>query len=158
MASNYLIWNASIEELKRGYKYNNESSSYICLICEKTYRDGEIYKCGDRYLEAKLMIKEHIKKEHDSMLKYLLSLDKRHTGLTEHQRKLIEYFYEDYSDKEIVHDVGMGSTSTIRNHRFKLKEREKQAKLFLAIMGILNDKDKSKKIKGMSNYIDKNNY
>lgn len=35
----------------------------------------------------------------------------------------------------------MGSTSTIRHHRFALKEKERQAKTFLAIMELLKEKD-----------------
>ncbi|KPV60402.1 hypothetical protein QJ48_05600 [Paenibacillus sp. A3] len=33
-----------------------------------------------------------------------------------------------------------GSTSTIRNHRFTLREKKKQAKLFLAIMELSQPK------------------
>ncbi|ABO50362.1 hypothetical protein Dred_1837 [Desulforamulus reducens MI-1] len=36
--------------------------------------------------------------------------------------------------------MGIGSTSTIRNHRFVLKDKERQAKLILAIMELLKDK------------------
>ena len=34
--------------------------------------------------------------------------------------------------------------STVRNHRFKLREKEKQAKLFLALMESLEQETKSK--------------
>lgn len=37
--------------------------------------------------------------------------------------------------------MGIGSTSTIRHHRFALKEKERQAKTFLAIMELLKEKD-----------------
>ncbi len=38
----------------------------------------------------------------------------------------------------------MGSPSTVRNHRFKLKEKEKQAKVFLTIMNLLREKSEEK--------------
>ncbi len=34
------------------------------------------------------------------------------------------------SDAEVIERLGGGSASTIRNHRFTLREKEKQAKLF----------------------------
>jgi hypothetical protein len=62
-------------------------------------------------------------------------------GLTEHQKKLLTAFKSGLSDKEIVEEEGDCSTSTIRNHRFKLKEIEKQTKVFLAIMQSMTVKD-----------------
>lgn len=37
--------------------------------------------------------------------------------------------------------MGIGSASTIRNHRFALKEKERQAKVFLTMMELLKEKD-----------------
>lgn len=38
--------------------------------------------------------------------------------------------------------MGIGSASTIRNHRFALKEKERQAKVFLVMMELLHEADK----------------
>lgn len=72
------------------------------------------------------------------MFEYLLHLDKKYTGLSNHQKELLHYFKRGLSDKEIIKQQNGGSPSTVRNHRFKLKEKEKQAKVFLAIMELLN--------------------
>lgn len=47
------------------------------------------------------------------------------------------------SDKEISKDVGIAD-STVRNHRFKLREKEKQAKFFLALIESLEQKINSR--------------
>ncbi|MGB3367420.1 MAG: hypothetical protein WBA54_08030, partial [Acidaminobacteraceae bacterium] len=47
------------------------------------------------------------------------------------------------------HKIEVGSVSTIRNHRYVLEEKEKQAKTLVAIMGIL-----LKKL-GLENEVDK---
>ena len=44
-----------------------------------------------------------------------------------------------FRSREIAGKLGVGSTSTVRNMRFKLREREKQAKVFLALLGSLTD-------------------
>ncbi|MDG5788397.1 DUF2087 domain-containing protein [Evansella sp. AB-P1] len=144
MSDDELFWNASIEELTNGYIYLEEKEEYICLICNERFESGVIYEIESRLLEAKKAIQLHITDSHDSMFHNLISMDKKYTGLSENQKELLQYFYKGLSDKEIVKEQMGGSTSTIRNHRFKFKEKEKQAKIFLSLMNIVkNSKEKS---------------
>lgn len=135
-----LFWNASIDEIKRGFVYVDESEAFVCLICGKSFTKGIIYQDENVLYEAEKYTALHLRKEHGSMFEYLLNLDKKITGLTEHQKNLLNLFQQGYSDQEIVKLLEGGSTSTIRNHRFVLREKEKQAKVFLAIMGLLEGK------------------
>ena len=135
-----LFWNASIEEIKNGYVYDSVSDSYICLICGKHFENGIIYSEDNVFYEAKKYIEVHIKKEHSSMFEYLLNMNKKYTGLTDHQKDLLISLKKGLNDKEIASSFGQTSPSTIRNHRFKLREREKQAKVFLAIMASVSEK------------------
>ncbi|XEC93944.1 DUF2087 domain-containing protein [Paenibacillus tarimensis] len=128
------FWEASLEELKSGFVYVAEEERYYCLICGEDFIDGAVYPHENLLYEARKYVKLHVEHAHGSMLSYLLTLDKKTTGLTDLQKELIESFASGISDTEIVKRSGSGSTSTIRNHRFALKERAKQAKLFLAIM------------------------
>jgi hypothetical protein len=144
MGGNDLFWDATIDELKRGYKYVKEHESFECIICGEAFREGVIYPNNGTLYEAKLAIKNHIQEQHKSMFHYLLSMNKKYTGLSELQTKILTYFKEGRSDKEIASELEVGSTSTIRTHRFKFKEKEKQAKVFLAIMDLLNDKEDKK--------------
>lgn len=133
-----MFWESSIEELSNGYIYNVDSDEFVCLICKQTFENGVIYPSPNQqfFYEARKAMIRHIEEEHQSVLDYLLGMNRKYTGITEHQQELIHYFKEGLTDKEIVNKLG-GSTSTIRNHRFKLKEKEKQAKVFLAIMRLL---------------------
>jgi len=133
------FWNASVEELSMGYIYEPTKDEFVCLICNASFINGVIYPLNGVLYEAKKAISTHIEKNHGSMFDYLIKMDKKYTGLSDHQRDLLQYFKQGLSDKEIVNEMGGGSTSTIRNHRFKFKEKEKQAKVFLAIMNILNN-------------------
>jgi hypothetical protein len=134
-----LFWNSSVEEIKKGYVYDELKEQFICLVCGKEFIKGVIYLEENVLLEAERAIKVHIANEHSSMFEYLLSLDKKITGLTDVQKDLLTYFYKGYSDSEIVNELGGGSTSTIRNHRFTLRQKEKQAKIFLSIMELLSE-------------------
>jgi hypothetical protein len=71
------------------------------------------------------------------VFEHLINLDKRFTGLTDHQNGLIRLFYQGKSDEEVKKEMDIGSTATIRNHRFVLKEKERQAKVFLTMMELL---------------------
>lgn len=97
-----------------------------------------VYPAGSLLYTAEKAVQEHIATEHGSAFRFLLGLDKKLTGLTDHQRRLLELFYSGNSDADIAKELATTSTSTIRNHRFALRERQKQAKIFLAIMELLN--------------------
>lgn len=134
-----VFWNADIEELKQGYI--EEENHYLCLLCSKSIEKGIIYQDSGVLYEAKKYMKVHIERSHDSVFDYLIQLDKKLTGLTEHQNHLLRLFYQGKSDTDIQKETGIGSASTIRNHRFVLKEKERQAKLFLVMMELLKEKD-----------------
>ncbi|WP_338754540.1 DUF2087 domain-containing protein [Bacillus sp. FJAT-52991] len=133
------FWNASLTELKRGYI--EEKDSYICLLCGKKIEKGVIYPYENMLYEAERYMRVHIESTHQSVFKYLIGLDKKLTGITDHQNQLLRLFYQGKTDKEVQAEMGIGSISTIRHHRFSLKEKERQAKIFLAIMELFKEKD-----------------
>jgi len=135
-----LFWNASLEELKNGYA--EEEDYYICLLCGKKIEKGIVYAGEGVLYEAGRYMRVHIEHVHESVFEHLIRLDKRLTGLTDHQSSLLQLFYQGKSDGEVQKKMGIGSASTIRNHRFALKEKERQAKVFLALMELLKDKNK----------------
>ncbi len=134
------FWNASLEELKHGY--TQEAEHFICLLCGKQTEKGIIYPDDGVYYDAEKFMRVHIERVHQSVFDYLIGLDKKLTGLTEHQNSLLRLFYQGKSDADIQKELAIGSASTIRNHRFVLKEKERQSKVFLAMMELLREKDK----------------
>ena len=136
------FWDASIEELKKGYVFDGEKEEYICLACGETFIKGVIYQDNQVLYEAEKFVRLHIQNEHTSMFDYLLNMDKKFTGLTDLQKKMVQFFHMGLNDKEIVKELDGGSTSTIRNHRFTLREKMKQAKVFLALMELSEEKSK----------------
>lgn len=134
-----LFWNASVDELKKGYLENKEH--YTCLLCGKEIEKGIVYQEKGTLYEAEKFMKVHIEDTHHSVFDYIIQLDKKLTGLTEHQNNLLRLFYQGKSDIEIKNELNIGSASTIRNHRFALKEKERQAKMFLTMMELLKEKD-----------------
>ncbi len=131
--------NASLEELKKGYK--EETDAFVCLLCGEVIEKGIIYPYQEMLYEAERYMKLHIERNHQSVFAYLIGLDKKITGLTEHQSNLLGLFYQGKSDAEVQKELEIGSASTIRHHRFVLKEKERQAKTFLALMELLKEKD-----------------
>ncbi|WP_062109812.1 DUF2087 domain-containing protein [Bacillus niameyensis] len=127
----------SVEELVKGYQFNN--SEYQCLFCGETYHTDEIYPNGGKFLTAEGMMKGHISSAHQSPFHAILQLGKKITGLSDVQLEMMQYFYEQVSDQEIVKKSSVNSLSTVRQHRFKLREKERQAKIFLALMQLINE-------------------
>jgi hypothetical protein len=139
MEMSELLNGASLEELKRGYR--EEEDRYLCICCGAEAEKGIIYPEDGVLLEAYRYIRRHVEKEHGSPFGYLLSLDKSVTGLSDVQRGLLELLYQGGSDAEVQKALGIGSASTIRNHRFILREKERQARVFLAIMELYGERD-----------------
>jgi len=140
--SNELFWGSTIEEVKKGYIENEEE--YKCIICEETFQKGRIYEIKSELYDARKAADIHIEEKHSSMLEYLLGMNSVFTGVSEVQRELITLISQGLSDKEVAAKLEVAA-STIRNHRYKLREKEKQAKLFLAMMHLLS-KNANKKI------------
>lgn len=134
-----LLWTAAPEELKKGVSFEPEKGQYRCLVCGESFMKGEIFKLPEleRFLDAEAYASWHLAQVHGSMLEVLLKLDKRATGLTDLQKDLIRQFASGMSDAEIVRQSGSGSASTIRHHRFTLKEKVKQAKMLIAIVELM---------------------
>lgn len=136
-----LFWDATIDEVKRGFI--EEVESYKCIICEEEFTKGRIYEIDSMLYDAKKATELHIEKSHGSSLEYLLGMNSTFTGISEVQRELLVLIASGLTDKEIALKIGVAH-STIRNHRFKLREKEKQARLFLAMMEIISSGTKKK--------------
>jgi len=135
-----LFWNATIAELKQGYR--EEKDAFLCLLCGEKVEKGVIYPHEGTLYEAERYMRVHIEDAHGSVFDYLIGLDRKLTGLTDHQNQLLRMFYQGKSDEEVKRELGVGSASTIRHHRFVLKEKERQAKLFLTLMELLKERDR----------------
>ena len=132
-------YDVSVSEWKQGY--TEENDSFHCLFCESIYLKGDIYSFGNRLVEAKTAIHLHIEEIHQSAFHVLIHEDKKNTGLSNVQRDLLSYFYDGISDKEIA-TITNTATSTVRYQRFNIKEKAKQAKLFLALFELMDEKAK----------------
>lgn len=131
-----LFWQADLQDVKRGYTFQPETDEYTCLICGQSFENGRIYQHQNRLYQAEKYVALHVTDTHHSVFEYLLQLDRKLTGLTEHQKTLLGLFHAGRSDNDVAKDLGT-ATSTVRNHRFTLREKQKQAKLFLALMDLL---------------------
>lgn len=136
-----LYGDCTLEEIKQGYI--EENGGFTCLLCGEHFTRGEIYTFSGKLYEAGKAVQIHIHKEHQSVKQFLLNMKAQHMGVSDLQLQLINYFDRGISDKEIADYLGV-SGSTIRNHRFKLRERERQSKIFLALMELVEEEENNK--------------
>jgi len=118
-----LFWNSSLEELERGYTFSRDEAHYVCLVCGKAYEEGIIYETKMGLLTAERAMNHHIRKEHGDMLKYLLEMDKKYTGLSEIQTDIIRYFSSGLKDSEIAQIMEI-SNSTVINDRIRMPRND----------------------------------
>jgi hypothetical protein len=126
---------APLGDLTAGY--TSGGTTFECLFCDHRTRKGHVYRSGQDLVEAETAMGRHLEAEHGSVFDALLGLGKKGTGLSDTQRALLGHFHAGLSDREIQPLAGGVSLSTIRNHRFTLREKARQAKVFLALMELL---------------------
>ena len=134
-----ILQDATIEEMIKGY--SEDQRNYCCLFCDQKVAKGVIYPVNDLLLEDWRYMEQHIEEMHGSVFDMLLSTGKDGTGLSDQQSKLLALMYEGKADKDIQQELKIGSMSTIRNHRFALRKKERQANMLLALMELLNQQD-----------------
>jgi len=131
------IFNSSLVEMKNGFMETEKA--YTCLICGKSVEKGIIYPVGEQLYEAYKFIQYHLKEKHESVFSYLMEQDKEVTGLSDQQKAVMRLLFDGKTDGEIQEALNIGSASTVRNHRFSLKKKERQAKVLLTLMSLLED-------------------
>ena len=139
MEYNHYIWNSTVDEIVAGYK--ESKTSYTCTLCGEEFRKGLIFTIEDKLFDAFGAVNEHHSSKHGYTVDYILSQDITISGISEVQQQILRLMSEGKDDKTIAQKLGIAQ-STVRNHRFKLREKEKQAKLFLALMQSLEEKTK----------------
>ena len=128
-------FDSEMQEMKNGF-YETEQS-FTCLLCDQEAEKGLIYPVGEQLFDSRKFIQHHIDHAHGSIFSYLMEQDKEITGLSDQQKAILQLLYEGRSDSEIQEQLNIGSASTVRNHRFSLKKKEKQAKVLLTLMSLL---------------------
>lgn len=125
-----------LNDYQRGY--SQTETAYHCLFCTATFNKEEIYPHDGHFFTAYNRINTHIADTHGGPIAGLLAQSKEQTGLSESQQEILQLFAEGLKDAVIAQRLGI-STSTVRSHRFKLKEKQRQALVFLSIMSLLQD-------------------
>lgn len=134
----------TIKEIKKGYAKKGEFL-FQCLYCDQMFDDRFVYPISEsnsQLARAEGAIIYHLKHEHNGPFDALLTLDKNQTGLSETQKNFLTLFSKGFEDQEIANQLNI-TTSAVRNHRFKFKEKKRQAKILLALLELIDEKEQS---------------
>ena len=126
--------NVSVLDIENGFFQDGNSHAYICLFCDTRFEDGVVYPFDNVLLLPERAVQRHVADSHGDVFNVLLDLGKTHTGLSEIQQALMRHIYNGFTDRQIAGKLGGKSPSTVRNHRFQMRKRKKEAQVFLAIM------------------------
>jgi DNA-binding CsgD family transcriptional regulator len=124
----------TLEELVQGYAVQNGACR--CLFCGEEYLCGDIYARGERLVDAPTAARLHAGQAHGGVFEALLAGGKNRTGLTEGQSGMLSLFHRGLTDREIAAQLGV-SGATVRFQRFHLREKARQARVFLALFSLL---------------------
>ena len=136
MPHDNLLYQASPESLTDGFVYDSATSTYRCLFCESQFEQGIIYPVSERWMDAQRAARQHVQDIHGGSLQYLLDQGKTVHGLSDAQKQVLMLVGGGLPDKEIAKQLKI-APSTVRNQRFFVREKAKQAKVLLAILALL---------------------
>ncbi len=138
-----IIEQTDLASLKRGYI--QLSGGCRCLYCGAQFDRGIIYPAGLQLMDSERAAAYHVEKAHGGAFTALLEQKPSLTGLSNLQVELLAMLYSGYSDAEIARASGGKAESTIRNHRFQLRKRTKEAKILITLMDLLDEYNEEKK-------------
>lgn len=138
------LLDADAGNIARGYR--REGDTWVCLLCGAVFEDGVVYAMGSAQYEAFRAVREHVRLEHAPVFRCLLSAFREQLSLTERQEEILGLMFDGCGDREIASRLSLGgNTSSVRNLRFQFKERERQAKAYLALMEAFRSERKDTK-------------
>ena len=129
--TNDLIDRVTSDEMASGISEGPDGFS--CLACGKKFPKDEIMQFDGKFLFPRAAALRHVESEHPDYFNGLISAAKQSYGLSETQAEVISAKYEGTADKETAKQYGK-SEAAIRNMRFQLKRKAREAKIFLGIM------------------------
>jgi hypothetical protein len=138
MIDDTVVNEISCHDLARGYRYDAEKAEYRCLRCDAVFEEGRVYPSGGGFSVASRATSEHVSTKHGDLFEEILGMGKDATGIPDALADLLRLLYKGGSDKAIASALGGKSPSTIRNQRRALRKREAEAKIFLALMELLD--------------------
>ncbi len=126
----------SIDDFARGFAIAGDS--YACLYCSESFEEGRVYKAQDGLVLARRAAEAHVACKHGGPFLALAGLGA--AGLPETQERVLRLRYEGLGDQEIAAELGGKAVSTVRNHRLALRRREVEARAFLALARLVEEK------------------
>ncbi len=127
----------SFGDLKHGWSKDPVDKARVCIFCGMRFEKGRLYGQDGNYFDAKTAVKIHLGEKHGGVFESLLQLGQDASGLSEVQEKVIRGLFNGKSDIEIAESLGDKALSTVRAHRRNLRIKAGQARVFLAVMNML---------------------
>ncbi len=124
----------AVDDLKNGFRDRVQPDGFQCLHCGRSFERGVIYPVDEHLYDARRAITDHVERDHGGPFAALMARGKEGTGLSDVQRAVVEASHQGLTDRQIADRLGGKSASTIRNHRFQLRKRRREARAFLALM------------------------
>ena len=146
---------ADVNDFRQGFIWLEKERVYQCLFCGAAFAKGVIYTVQEDdtireddtgignggpmmtrpvMVDAQCAARIHIRQVHGSSFKALVGISGVKNGLSDLQKEIVSLMYQGHSDADMARMLGNKAQSTIRNHRYNLKEKYKESKLFMAIM------------------------
>lgn len=125
-------------EIASGHYFDRPTGYHRCLFCQAGFEEGRIHPHGEALFTAAKAADLHVEQEHGGAFNALLNCGKTQTGISATQAALLSRLNSGESDRRVAEALQI-SVSTVRNHRFQLRRKAREAKVFLAVMNLFTE-------------------
>ena len=129
-----------VGDIVRGWTTDAASRSRVCVFCGERFERGRVYRFGDDLLTSARAADRHVADAHGGSFAAIMAAGPDAVGLGEVQAAVLRGLFEGMDDQAIAASIGDKALSTIRNHRRNLRRKAAEARLFIAVMELVESR------------------
>lgn len=135
-------YHSALQDLTRGYAEEHDGAYLVCAFCGERYAAERVYPRGEGFLTARGAVEAHVADAHGGAFEAVLAQGAGRAGLSEVTETVLRGMRAGEDDQAIAAALGGKALATVRSHRRNLRLKAEEARRFLALMALAEEKSR----------------
>lgn len=133
-------YHTTLLDLTRGYAEERDGAYLVCAFCGERYAAERVYPRGEEFLTARGAVEAHVADAHGGAFEAILYQGAGRAGLSDVTEIVLRGMRAGEDDEAIAAALGGKALATVRSHRRNLRLKAEEARRFLALMALAEEK------------------
>lgn len=133
-------YHTTLLDLTRGYAEEHDGAYLVCVFCGERYAAERVYQRGGDLLTARGAVEAHVADAHGGAFEAILNQGAGRAGLSDVTETVLRGMRAGEDDEAIAAALGGKALATVRSHRRNLRLKAEEARRFLALMALAEEK------------------